>query len=148
MTQLAAHGTIAIPEATSTQKATSIADCDTAVADLVAHAKSWIEEPAADMVGLIERLTDSVLTFAEEWVKVSCEAKHYPVDSPAAGEDWASVMITGRYLRMLQMALTDIAAGRKRGLPGKPHPVAAGHTAIPAFPVDPFDKVAFSGFSG
>ncbi|HVS68089.1 MAG TPA: aldehyde dehydrogenase family protein [Mycobacteriales bacterium] len=148
MTQLAAHGTIAIPEATSTQKATSIADCDAAVADVAAHSKSWFEEPAKDMIGLLERLTDSVLTFADEWVKVSCEAKHYPVDSPAAGEDWASVMITGRYLRMLQMAITDIAAGRKPSLPGKPHPVAAGHTAIPAFPVDGFDKIAFSGFSG
>ncbi|MGN6475063.1 MAG: hypothetical protein ACTHK4_15630 [Mycobacteriales bacterium] len=147
MTQLAAHGTIAIPEATSTQAATSIAACDAAVADLAAHAKTWCEEPAADMIGLLERLNDSVLTFADEWVRVSAEAKHYPVDHPLAGEDWASVMITGRYLRMLQMALTDIAAGRKPSLPGKPHPVAAGHTAIPAFPVDAFDKVAFSGFT-
>ena len=56
------------------------------------------------MIGLLERLNDSVLTFAEEWVEVSCEAKHYPVDSPLAGEDWASIMITGRYLRMLQIA--------------------------------------------
>lgn len=147
MTELASHGTIAIPEATSTQKATSIADCDTAVADLVAHAKSWFEEPAADMIGLLERLNDSVLTFADEWVRVSCEAKHYPVDNPLASEDWASIMITGRYLRMLQLALTDIAAGRKPALPGKVHPVAPGHNAIPAFPVDAFDKVAFSGFT-
>src|SRR3569623_1597070 len=96
MTQLAAHGTIAIPEATSPQQATSLADCDTAVADLVAHAKSWMEEPAVDMVGLIERLTDSVLTFAEEWVKVSCEAKHYPVDGPAAGGDEGGGVVDGR----------------------------------------------------
>ena len=147
MTQLAARGTIAIPEATSTQKATSIADCDTAVADLAAHAKSWMEEPASDMVGLLARLTDSVLTFADEWVRVSAEAKHYPVDNPLASEDWASVMITGRYLRVLQAALTDIAAGRKPSLPGKPHPVLGGHTAIPGFPIDSFDKVAFSGFT-
>ncbi|MGN6475222.1 MAG: aldehyde dehydrogenase family protein [Mycobacteriales bacterium] len=148
MTQLAAPGTIAIPEATSTQAATSIAACDAAVADLVAPAKSGFEEPAADMLGLLERLNDSVLTFADEWVKVSCEAKHYPLDNPLAGEDWASVMITGRYLRMLHNALADIAAGRKPSFPGKPHPVAAGQTAIPAFPVDAFDKVAFSGFTG
>src|SRR5689334_17458811 len=88
MTQLAARGTIAIPEATSTQAATPIAACDSAVADLVAHAKSWFEEPAADMIGVLARLTDSVLTFADEWVRVSAEAKHYPVDNPLAGEDW------------------------------------------------------------
>jgi hypothetical protein len=57
-------------------------------------------------------------------------------------------MITGRYLRMLHAALTDIAAGRKPAFPGKPHPVSGGHTGIPAFPVDAFDKVAFSGFTG
>jgi hypothetical protein len=147
MTQLAAHGTIAIPEASSTQQATSIEACDAAVADLTAHAKSWFEEPAADMIGLLERLTDSVLTFAEEWVKVSCEAKRYPVNHPLAAEDWTSVMVTGRYLRMLQLALTDIAAGRKPSFPGTAHPVLGGHQAIPAFPVDAFDKVGFSGFS-
>jgi acyl-CoA reductase-like NAD-dependent aldehyde dehydrogenase len=80
-------------------------------------------------------------------VRVSCEAKHYPVDHPLAAEDWTSVMVTGRYVRMLQLALSDIAAGRKPSLPGKPHPVLGGHTAIPAFPVDAFDKVAFSGFT-
>ena len=122
-------------------------DLDSAVADLAAHAKSWFEEPAADMLGVLARLTDSVLTFADEWVKVSAEAKHYPVDNPMAGEDWASIMITGRYLRMLHMALTDIAAGRKPAFPGAAHPVGGGHTAIPAFPVDAFDKVAFSGFT-
>jgi hypothetical protein len=147
MTQLAAPGTIAIPEATSTQEASTLEVCDSAVADLVAQSKRWFEEPASDMLGLLDRLSDSVLTFAEEWVAVSAEAKHYPVDHPLASEDWASVMITGRYLRMLHSALSDIAAGRKPTFPGKPHPVGAGHTAIPAFPVDAFDKVAFSGFT-
>ena len=35
MTQIAEHGTIAIPEATATQAATSLEDCDIAIPDLV-----------------------------------------------------------------------------------------------------------------
>jgi acyl-CoA reductase-like NAD-dependent aldehyde dehydrogenase len=145
---LAAHGTIAIPEASSTQAATSIEACDTAVAGLAAHAKSWFEEPAADMIGVLERLNDSIVTFSDEWVRVACEAKHGAVDGPLGAEEWASVTVAARYARMLALALTDIAAGRKPSFAGKAHPVGGGHTAIPAFPVDPFDKVALSGFSG
>ena len=46
MTQAAAHGTLAIPEATTKQPATSLEDCDVAIADLVENAKSWFERSA------------------------------------------------------------------------------------------------------
>lgn len=147
MTQLAAHGTIAIPEATSTQDPTPIEACDAAIADLTSHAKSWFEERPADMVPLLERLNDSVMTFANEWIGAACAAKQIPADQPAGGEEWANITVTGRYIRLLAAALTDIAAGRKPAFPGKPHPVTGGHTAIPAFPFDAFDKVALSGFT-
>jgi acyl-CoA reductase-like NAD-dependent aldehyde dehydrogenase len=147
MTQLAAHGTIAIPEASSTQAATSIEACDAAIADVVSHSKSWFEERPADLIPLLERLNDTVLAHAQEWVDAACAAKGIPNDQPVAGEEWVNITVTGRYIRLLTSALTDIAAGRKPTFPGKPHPVAGGHTAIPAFPFDAFDKVALSGFT-
>lgn len=147
MTETAAHGTIAIPEATSTHDATPIEVCDAALADLTSHAKSWFEERPADLVPLLERLNDSVLTFAGEWVGASCAGKHIPADQPVSGEEWANIAITGRYIRLLISSLNDIAAGRKPQFPGKPHPVTGGYTAVPAFPFDAFDKVALSGFT-
>jgi acyl-CoA reductase-like NAD-dependent aldehyde dehydrogenase len=147
MTQVAEHGTIAIPEATATQPATSIADCDIAIADLVENSKSWFDEKPADMVGLLERLNDAVVAHAQAWVDASCKAKQIASDQPVAGEEWANITVTARYLRLLASAMSDIAAGRKPGLPGKPHPVTGGHTAVPAFPFDAIDKVALSGFT-
>jgi acyl-CoA reductase-like NAD-dependent aldehyde dehydrogenase len=147
MTQVAAHGTIAIPEAMATRAATPLSDCDIAIADLVENSKSWFDENPADMVALLERLNEAILAHSQEWVAAGCGAKRVTTDEPAAGEEWASIAVTARYVRLLAAALTDIAAGRKPQFPGKPHPVTGGHTAIPAFPFDAFDKVALSGFS-
>jgi hypothetical protein len=147
MTQAAAHGTLTIPEATTKQPATSLEDCDVAIADLVENAKTWFEEEPADMVSLLERLNDAVIAHAEVWVNAACEAKHIRADHPLGGEEWANIAITARYIRLLMASLGDIAAGNKPQFPGKPHPVTGGHTAIPAFPFDAFDKVALSGFT-
>jgi hypothetical protein len=147
MTQVAEHGTIAIPEATATQPATPLADCDIAIADLVENTKGWFDENPADLVGLLDRLNEAVVAHSQEWVKAACDGKHIPADKPVAGEEWANIMATARYLRLLSAALSDIAEGRKPQFPGKPHPVTGGHTAIPAFPFDAIDKVALSGFT-
>ena len=144
---VAQHGTIAIPEATATQPATSLSDCDVAIADLVENTKSWFDAKPDDVIGLLERLNDAVMATAQEWVAAACEAKHIPLNEPVAGEEWVNVSVTARYVRLLAAALRDIAAGNKPQFPGKPHPVTGGHTAIPAFPFDAIDKVAFSGFS-
>jgi hypothetical protein len=147
MTQVAAHGTMAIPEATTNQPATSLEDCDVAVADLVENAKLWFEEPPAELIGLLDRLNDALIAHSQEWVNAACEAKHIRPEAPQGGEEWASVAISARYVRLLMASLTDIAAGNKPQFPGRPHPVTGGHTAIPAFPFDAFDKVALSGFT-
>jgi hypothetical protein len=147
MTQAVAHGTLTIPEATTKQPATSLDDCDVAIADLVENAKTWFEEEPGDLIGLLERLNDAVIAQSQEWVNTACEAKHIRSDQPLAGEEWANIAVSARYVRLLAASLTDIAAGNKPQFPGRPHPVTRGHTAIPAFPFDAFDKVALSGFS-
>ncbi|HTW19501.1 MAG TPA: aldehyde dehydrogenase family protein [Mycobacteriales bacterium] len=147
MTQLAAHGTIAIPEATTGRPATSLESCDIAVADLVENSARWFAAEPTELVGLLERLNDAVLAHASDWVAAGCDAKRLPPDGPLAGEEWASIAISARYVRLLAASLTDIAAGNKPQFPGRPHPVTGGHTAVPAFPFDAFDKVALSGFS-
>lgn len=147
MTVEAQRGTLAIPEAETGQPATSLQACDVAVADLVENAKGWFEEPAADLIGLLERVNESLIARSQEWVDASCEAKHIRSDQPLGGEEWANISVTARYVRLLIASLSDIAAGNKPQFPGRPHPVTGGHTAIPAFPFDAIDKVALSGFT-
>jgi acyl-CoA reductase-like NAD-dependent aldehyde dehydrogenase len=147
MTQAAVHGTSAIPEASTHQPPTTLQDCDVAVADLVENAKPWFEEDPAQVIGLLERMNESLIAHAQEWVDASCEAKGIRPDQPVVAEEWGNISIGARYIRLLAASLTDIAAGNKPQFPGRPHPVTGGHTAIPAFPFDAIDKVALSGFS-
>jgi hypothetical protein len=147
MTVQVEHGTSAIPDPSTSRPATSLPDCDVAIADLMENAKGWFEEAPSDLVGMLERLNDSLISHSQEWVNIACEAKHIRPDQPAGGEEWANIAVCARYARLLIASLTDIAAGNKPQFPGRPHPVTAGHTAIPAFPFDAIDKVALSGFS-
>ncbi|HWB65552.1 MAG TPA: aldehyde dehydrogenase family protein [Mycobacteriales bacterium] len=147
MTQLAEHGTIAIPEATTGQPATSLDDCDRAVADLAAQAKPWFDARPRELIPLLERLGDRVVEIGPEWVAALCDAQRIPVDQPLSAEEWSTPMAVGRYARLLVRSLTDIAAGRRPQPAGKPHPVGGGHTAVPVFPGEGIDKAVFSGFT-
>jgi acyl-CoA reductase-like NAD-dependent aldehyde dehydrogenase len=147
MAQSEAHGTMVIPETAAGEASTSLANCDVAIADLLEQTKSWLDAAPSDLVELLERLTDSIMAAAGEWVAACCAAKHLSINSPAAGEEWAQVATTARYVRLLAASLTDIAAGRKPQFPGRPHQVAGGYTAIPVFPFDAYDKIALSGFT-
>src|SRR5579875_68017 len=147
MTELAQHGTIAIPEATSTQAATSIEDCDAAVADLAKHTGEWLEASPAELVELLRRLNDSVIAAGPQWVEAAVAAKQIPAGSPLVGEEWTGVAVTARYITALIGSLTDIAAGRRPRTPGRAHPVAGDRTAVPVFPGSAVDKVALSGFT-
>ncbi|HTR71162.1 MAG TPA: aldehyde dehydrogenase family protein [Mycobacteriales bacterium] len=128
-------------------RGSTIEECDQAVADLAANSEAWRAEPALDAVGVLERLNDALMASAQGWVEVACQAKRIPADEPVASEEWASVAITARYVRLLASALSDIAAGSRPRFPGRPHPALGGRTAVPAFPFDAIDKVALSGFT-
>jgi acyl-CoA reductase-like NAD-dependent aldehyde dehydrogenase len=147
MTQLAAPGTIAIPEATSTQSPTSIEECDRSVADLSAQSASWFEEKPADLIPLLRRLNGAVIQHGDEWVAAAIAAKRIPAGSPLVGEEWSGVAATARYVTGLITSLTDVAAGRRPQPKGQPHTVAGDRTAVPVFPADAIDKAALSGFA-
>jgi Aldehyde dehydrogenase family len=130
-----------------THEPTSIADCDVAIADLVESSKGWLDEAPSDMVALLERLNDALMANTADWIAAAGIAKQVAPDQPVAGEEWASIAVVARYIRLLGASIADIAVGRKPQFAGKPHPVTGGHTAIPVFPFDAIDKVALSGFS-
>jgi acyl-CoA reductase-like NAD-dependent aldehyde dehydrogenase len=147
MTESAVHGTIPIPEAASERPPTSAQDCDAAIADLVAHSIAWAEVAPGDVIGLLERVNERLLARAPEWVVSACVAKGVPADGTFAAEEWTSISIIARYIRMLAASLTDIARGDRPRFPGRPHPVAAGRIGVPVLPYDAFDKVALAGFT-
>jgi aldehyde dehydrogenase (NAD(P)+) len=96
MTQLADHGTLAIPEPTTAHPPTSLPDCDQALAELRGAAQPWFAERPGDLVPLLERLGDSLMAHAKEWVAAACTAKRIPIGSPFAGEEWTSISVTAR----------------------------------------------------
>ena len=147
MTQLADHGTLAIPEPSVAHPPTSLPDCDQALAELRGSAQPWYAERPGDLAPLLERLTASLMEHAKDWVAAACAAKQIPDGSPLVGEEWSSIAVTARYLRLLGAAMRDLAAGQPPMAPSPPHSVAGNRIAVPAFPVDVFDKAAMSGFT-
>lgn len=147
MTQLADHGTLAIPEPLVAHPPTSLPDCDQALAELRGSAQPWYAERPGDLAPLLERLTASLMEHAKDWVAAACAAKQIPDGSPLVGEEWSSIAVTARYLRLLGAAMRDLAAGQPPMAPSPPHSVAGNRIAVPAFPVDVFDKAAMAGFT-
>jgi acyl-CoA reductase-like NAD-dependent aldehyde dehydrogenase len=147
MTQLADHGTLAIPEPTTAHPPTSLPDCDQALAELRGAAAPWFAERPGDLVPLLERLGESLMAHAKGWVAVACAAKQIPDGSPIAGEEWASISVTARYLRLLASAMRDLASGYPPTAPSPPHSIAGNRIAVPAFPIDRFDKASMAGFA-
>jgi acyl-CoA reductase-like NAD-dependent aldehyde dehydrogenase len=100
------------------------------------------------LVRLLDRCIASVRQNAEEWVRVSCEAKHIQDDWPISGEEWlAGPVVTIRNLRLLRETLTRYAETGEI-LPGKGvRPTAHGTLAVDVFPTSLYDAMLFSGFS-
>ena len=147
MTQLADHGTLAIPEPSVSHPPTPLPSCDQALAELRGSAQPWFAERPGDLVPLLERLTESLMEHSKDWVAAACAAKRIPDTSPAVGEEWTSIAVTARYLRLLAAAMRDLATGQPPSAPSSPHAVAGNRIAVPAFPVDIYDKAAMAGFS-
>jgi acyl-CoA reductase-like NAD-dependent aldehyde dehydrogenase len=147
MTESAVHGTLPIPEAASHRPPTSVQECDAAVAELVAHSITWSEAAPGEVSGLLERVNERLLARAPEWVTSACAAKGVPADGTFAAEEWTSVAVIARYVRLLIASLADIGRGDRPRFPGRAHPVAAGRIGVPALPYDAFDKVALAGFT-
>lgn len=143
-----AHGTIAIPEAATHQPATSPADLDRAVRELLASAEPWSRAPATELAELVDACLSATLAVAPEWVAAGSAAKRLRPGTSEAAEEWVySVFTTTRFLRLLLRSLRGIAATGRPAIPGRIRTGPGGRVVVPALPVDGYDRILFPRFS-
>ncbi|HIG31213.1 MAG TPA: aldehyde dehydrogenase family protein [Verrucomicrobiales bacterium] len=99
-------------------------------------------------IQLLGDCIDGVNTYAREWVKVACEAKHIPSGSPFRAEE-----VTGgpmATIRFLQLLLINLTHHHRYGSPRLPGPVTHSDTGALRVNVVPdkktFDPWLFRGF--
>jgi acyl-CoA reductase-like NAD-dependent aldehyde dehydrogenase len=140
------QGTLAIPEATGGVTPTSLADCDTAVAELRAHVAAWVALDVPGRIALLQELRASTWAVAEEWATLGADATSIPATSPLRGWDWlAGPSATLRNLRLLERTLGQIEETGAPELDLDTRP--GGQVTAHAFPLNAMDSVVYAQFT-
>jgi hypothetical protein len=128
--------------------ATSPADIDRAIAELVEAKGRWRRTSLAERIDLARRCIAGVYRSSAAWTDVSCQAKGIAPDSPTSGEELAAgPLAVLRYLRLLVRSLEEIERFGRPRLPGKLICDAAGRLHAPLFPARGlFDGLLFRGY--
>jgi aldehyde dehydrogenase (NAD(P)+) len=121
---------------------------DSDIADLRSSARVWVTTPLGEKLRLLQDLRRATADVAEEWVRLSCEAKGIALDSPAAGEEWTSgpfALLTNaaalaRTVEQLETGANPLDRVRARTLHN-------GQVALRVFPADARDRVLV-GYTG
>lgn len=144
----AAAGTLTIPEQEGHVAATSIADLDTAIAELVAHEGTWIVTNLQSRIEMLDQALADTLAVSEEWGTIGARMKGISRGDGSIGEDTISgPFTTVRNLRLLRDTLIDIRdTGRPR--PPKIETRDDGQVTVTAFPTGLVDQLGFPGFKG
>ncbi len=142
------HGSAAIPEIAGIMPPSTRQTLDTAIEEVRAHAGEWAALPVGELLALLRDLRRDVARVADRWVELSLAAKDLDPDEPVAGEEW----LTGPYfvlrnLRLLQRALTDIAAAGHPKIPGRVTTRANGQVVARVFPAEFADRLLYRGFT-
>ncbi|ACU37510.1 aldehyde dehydrogenase family protein [Actinosynnema mirum] len=126
-------------------------DRDEAIAALATtsgHAGEWAALPLQDKRDLLLRLHERVGRVADEWVRLSCDAKGIPLGAPVESEEWlAGPYALLRYAAALARTVDALAAGRSPldGVVVRHRP--DGRLALRALPGDLSDRLTLNGFS-
>ncbi len=132
------------PEPPPQVPASSLEDCDAAVAALDAARQTWADLGIPGRISLLRQAMQHLQEAAPEWVAAASRAKGHAPGSSGEGEEWlGGPMPTMRNLRLLVEALE---AG---GQPKVPALDKRGDQWVArVFPADLKDRALFAGFTG
>ncbi|WP_218934113.1 aldehyde dehydrogenase family protein [Rosistilla ulvae] len=124
-----------------------IAALDAAVIELRSGAERLKVLPLLDCCELVDACAAAVVQHADEWIRVSCEAKQIAVDRPVASEEiLAGPGTLLRYLRLVAAAFRDLHQTGTRRLPGSLRTNSLGRLCVPILPVGSlYDRLIFQG---
>lgn len=131
---------------------TPTAACSAAAEELRSRASAWAQADLGVRIALLDEVADAVAETADEWVRLSCEAKGRTEDPTSvpdiASEEWLSgPWAVLRNVHQLARTLRDIQSHGAPRLPGKAWTGDDGRVKAPVFPTDPLDRILFRGLT-
>jgi len=122
-------------------------ELDHALSRLVTGAKDLQRTGVAERLLLLADIHQKLFAHADEWVRVSCEAKGIALDSACSAEEvFVGPAAVARYLLLLSQSLQSIQQWGAPELPGPVVELAQGKKAVPVVPARGlFDSILFRG---
>jgi len=122
-------------------------DADRIVEDLYDGELAWARTPLRERAAMLARFGELVAENAEEWVRLACEVKQLPADSPLVGEEWISgPWATLSYAHALGQTLATLDAGGSPLDGFTTRTVAGGRVAVDVLPHTIWDRLLLNGF--
>ncbi|MGH7510237.1 MAG: aldehyde dehydrogenase family protein [Gemmatimonadales bacterium] len=126
---------------------TTFRQLDEMVARLEEAAPNFVRLSLEDRIALARSMQAGYLRVAQRSVAAACAAKGIPVDTPLAGEEWA----TGPWpvVRQLRLVTESLRAIQRTGNTpiGRVGQTSDGRLMVSVFPTNKIDGVLFSGIT-
>jgi acyl-CoA reductase-like NAD-dependent aldehyde dehydrogenase len=123
----------------------SRSDLDTAVAALQEGKKAWTEVSVRERIDLLAEITRDFLAISGEWAAACIEAEGLDPQWGHAEEVLVGPYFVVRNLRLLRLALADIAKHGRPRLPGAVRTRPGGQVTARVFPYDIWDEIFYTG---
>lgn len=120
---------------------------DQALGSLHERAGRWARLSPDTYVTILEHLIDGLLESSPRWVAAALEAKGLPAGGQAEGEEWISMFIGLRQLRLLRHSLIDI---ERHGHPRLLAPLQRrpnGQVVAQVYPEDVYERMIMPGIT-
>ena len=131
---------------TGSERASSRAEMDAAVAALQENKGAWTAVTPRERLALLGDLSRRFLGVAERWAALGIEAEGLDPDHPGSGEE----ALVGPYfilrnLRLLRESLLDIETHGRPRIPGGVRTRPDGQLVARVFPIDLYDRIFYAG---
>lgn len=128
-------------------RVTGARQLDQMVARLQAAAPTFARLPIGDRIALAGSMQAGYLRIARASVEAACAAKRLRVDSPAAGEEWATGPLP--VVRQLRLVLDSLRSIQRTGATtvGRVGRTPDGRLTVRVFPGSRLDGVLFAGIT-
>jgi acyl-CoA reductase-like NAD-dependent aldehyde dehydrogenase len=133
------------PRPDTANPSTSRASLDAAVAALQERKKAWTAVSPRERIAILEEITRGFLAVSSRWAAACIEAEGLDPERGQGEEVLVGPYFVVRNLRLLRLALADIAKHGRPRIPGSVRTRRDGQVTARVFPYDIWDRIFYAG---
>jgi acyl-CoA reductase-like NAD-dependent aldehyde dehydrogenase len=133
------------PEADATIPPSSREEMDAALTELQASKEAWVTLSLDERVRFLDQILEDLASVTEWWISDTIKAKGIEGNDFAEAEEWATLAIVFRYVRLLRRSLIDIQRYGRPQIPGRVTTRPDGQVVAKVFPQSRFDGLVLQG---